>query len=326
MQPFRRGENLHDTEAWGDYGAGPDDRISVQELFARTRQGAPVPRSGRVRPPDSIGFALNRSSFWMLCAGAVMAVFLVFLAGFLAGIGTTVSEVAQSGTATVAATTPAPAPQEPYPALPTPALPSAPAAGEPPPPANIDPRFADLGPPPARQSVPAVPLGSGKAGQITGSPMAEEALPQAAPVTSQPVPPSGISAPPRPQNLQLPPATRDAPAPARPAVSPPQERADLPASPTRVAPASPAPQAAEARAAGAWVLQFGAFRARENAQRLATSLEGRANGARVEQATGPNGQALFYVRAGGYSDRAAAEAEAARLRAAHGLEAFVTRR
>lgn len=326
MQPFRRGENLHDTEAWGDYGAGPDDRISVQELFARTRQGAPVPRSGRVRPPDSIGFALNRTSFWMLCAGAVVAVFLVFLAGFLLGIGTTVSEVAENEPAVPSAQ----APQQQAPALPPPALvPESVPTSEPPQPSNVDPRFADLGPPPARQAIPAIPLGNGQTGQITGipaRPLEEDPLPQAARTTEPPVPATGITAPPQAQTLQVPPATRDAPAPTRPAVSAPQERATLPATPSRVAPASPAPQAAEARAAGAWVLQFGAFRARENAQRLASSLDGRADGARVEQAPGPNGQSLFYVRAGGFADRAAAEAEAARLRTAHGLEAFVTRR
>ena len=44
MQRIGRGNDLHDAEAWGDYATGEDERISVQELFARTRQGTPTPR------------------------------------------------------------------------------------------------------------------------------------------------------------------------------------------------------------------------------------------------------------------------------------------
>ena len=311
MQRIGRGNDLHDAEAWGDYATGEDERISVQELFARTRQGTPTPRDGQVGRSHAIGFTLDRSSFWMLCAGAVVAVLLVFLAGFLLGIGTAVKEeVEVTQVANQHASQPATRSTMDQDApLPPPNLPPAP---------SIDPRIADLGPPPSRTAIPAMPPGTPLNGTRPPPAQSPEAPAEAAP---PPIP----ALQPQPQPLQLPPQTRESAAPSRPPIA--EDRAaGLPQPPAQVAPAQPNQNSVAARAEGAWVLQFGAFRGRENADRLAASLEGKASGIRVEQAPGPNGQSLFYVRAGAFQQRQDADAEAARLKAAHSLNAFVTRR
>lgn len=79
---------------------------------------------------------------------------------------------------------------------------------------------------------------------------------------------------------------------------------------------SPSPVAREARASGSstgWVVQLGSFASRQNAERLARSLESR--GFRMSVSPARTGSRMLWrVRAGPAHDRAGAQHLAARLR------------
>ncbi len=105
--------------------------------------------------------------------------------------------------------------------------------------------------------------------------------------------------------------------PPHPAQSPDESRSTATRSDLQAAkpPAHPAvPEVRSSASAGGWVVQLGSFASRQNADRLARSLEGR--GFRMSVSTaGTGARVLWRVRAGPAHDRASAEHLAARLRA-----------
>lgn len=84
-------------------------------------------------------------------------------------------------------------------------------------------------------------------------------------------------------------------------------------------PAAPAPLAAPApvvaKDAGDWIVQLGSFSNRANAERLAGDARGKGFNVAVQAGGGSSGN-LYRVRAGPETDKARAEALAARLAAA----------
>jgi DedD protein len=74
------------------------------------------------------------------------------------------------------------------------------------------------------------------------------------------------------------------------------------------------PETRSSTSAGGWVVQLGSFASRQNADRLARSLEGRGFHLSVSSARA-GARVLWRVRAGPAHDRASAEHLAARLRA-----------
>jgi DedD protein len=98
---------------------------------------------------------------------------------------------------------------------------------------------------------------------------------------------------------------------------PPVARAEAvkPSSPTRAASAPAARVAsAELRPASGWAWQVGSFASRENAERLTRELKGKGFAASVSESSA-KGKRLWRVRVGPESDRAAAVALGAKLRA-----------
>lgn len=77
-------------------------------------------------------------------------------------------------------------------------------------------------------------------------------------------------------------------------------------------PAPPAETAATASASGMFAVQLGSFSARDNADKLAADLRGLGFAAFISEHRN-GGRTLHRVRVGPLADRAAAEAEAARL-------------
>lgn len=291
-----------DPRLGGDAGAAPDPRPSVRDLFAQARAGQTAAPGARTMPrPPALHFSLTRARLWLVAGGAALAGFLLFLSGFLLGAGTMVSAP--------------PAPETPnQPALATvDPIPPPPVVEAPPPAPALAPAAqanGPAGPPPDPPEVAAV-----------RDVLARDPVPAAAPAT----PPEAPAPGPAPVGNLAAPLSLIAPsAPERPAA--PRELASLPADPAPVAPAPADTDTQAARAPGDWVLQFGAFRSRDNAERLVASLRGRAEGARVETAPGPDGRDLHYVRAGAFADAEAAAREAARLAGNFGLDSYVTRR
>ena len=123
--------------------------------------------------------------------------------------------------------------------------------------------------------------------------------PPNSPVPVAPPPPAAADAATKPVTGSAGSATSSAPA--RPA----SDKAKSP----------PAAGAAYATAAHEWAVQVGSFSSRENADRLAHSLKLKGYGAFVSESSS-RGRNWYRVRVGPERDRAAADAVAARLRAA----------
>ena len=117
-----------------------------------------------------------------------------------------------------------------------------------------------------------------------------------------------------------------APPPVTPAlpVAPPPPDPD-PVDPPATRPAAePAAPPAGAEGEGQYALQLGAYRARENADRVVSELKQKGYAAYIARPTGSS--ALFTVRVGPFQDRAQAESMRQRLsRDPKGYESFIIR-
>ena len=122
---------------------------------------------------------------------------------------------------------------------------------------------------------------------------------------TEPVPSNGAAT--QPATQPQPVASQPAPEP-QPAAQEPEAAADAPAR------AEDAPDP-EASATGMWAVQLGSFSNQENAERLAAELRKEGHAAFLSQVSTSAGQ-RHRVRIGPQKDRAAADAVAARLRAA----------
>jgi len=122
-------------------------------------------------------------------------------------------------------------------------------------------------------------------------------------------------------------ATRAAtPAPPKPAATA-TPRPSAPPPTTAAAKATPRPAptpAAPAAAAGSFTIQVGAFKDKDTAESVATSLKGKGYEAYVVAPDGPEG-GLFNVRVGTYTARADAERTQARLRDEEKYKPFIVK-
>jgi cell division protein FtsN len=164
------------------------------------------------------------------------------------------------------------------------------------------------GPAPRRSALvePAAQKPAGPAGRLTfyETLVAPAPAPAAAPDRGRerPAPEAGRAAAPRPS----------APAPG---AAPP---------PGGAAPAAPAPSATSPPAPGAWSVQVGAFRTREQAEAMQRRLGQAGLAALVSPREAEGGGSRFRVRVGSFRTRSEAERAAERLRAEQALPTYVT--
>lgn len=131
-----------------------------------------------------------------------------------------------------------------------------------------------------------------------GSPSAESAAPEARPS----VEPGEDAKPP------------EKPAPVARTAAPPAPIAERPV-PEKPVAEKPARTQKPVLGSGAWMVQLGVFASRANAERLVQELKGKGFKVAVSEVSG-NGRTLYRVRSGAVGDHAAAQALAAKLRAA----------
>jgi DedD protein len=156
--------------------------------------------------------------------------------------------------------------------------------------------------PPAGPQPPSTPASTAAA--ATGASAAAAAAAKTPPPTTATRPPAETPAAPAPE-------------PAAPRTS---DRGTA-ASRTPPATTSTADKTPARSAASGWVVQVGAFRSRQNADRQVSRLRAKGYTAFVAAGAG----SLFHVRVGPFSERAAADRTATRLQREEGLKPLVTR-
>ena len=148
---------------------------------------------------------------------------------------------------------------------------------------------------------------------------------------TQPAPADSNAAKPATISEGLPSAESPAPE-ARPTVEPgedakppqkPEPIAERPV-PEKPVPEKPVRTEKAASGSGAWMVQLGVFASRTNADRLVQELKGKGFKVAVSEVSG-NGRTLYRVRSGAMGDHAAAQALAAKLRAAGATGSVVPR-